>query len=192
MFEIAKTGGSYASTPTTLVSFNGTNGEDPYAGLIADAAGDLFGTTVDGGANGDGTVFEITDSGFVQSLAQNAYITNGGSNTVSVVATASNTVTATITDPNFSGPIGVAVAPDGSRVYVANYGSGKGDTVSVIATASNTVTATITVGGLPVGVAVTPDGSHVYVTNEDGTVSVIATASNTVIATIPSAASPLA
>ena len=45
VFEIAKTGGSYASTPTTLVSFNGTDGAAPYAGLIADAAGDLFGTT---------------------------------------------------------------------------------------------------------------------------------------------------
>jgi len=32
-------------TLTTLVSFNGTNGVTPYAGLIADAAGDLFGTT---------------------------------------------------------------------------------------------------------------------------------------------------
>jgi hypothetical protein len=30
---------------TTLVSFNGTNGQYPYAGLIADAAGNLFGTT---------------------------------------------------------------------------------------------------------------------------------------------------
>ena len=29
------------------------------AGLIIDAAGDLFGTTYSGGANGDGTVFEI-------------------------------------------------------------------------------------------------------------------------------------
>ena len=63
MFEIAKTGGGYASTPTTLVSFNGTNGEYPFAGLIADAAGDLFGTTIDGGANGDGTVFEIAKTG---------------------------------------------------------------------------------------------------------------------------------
>ena len=45
VFEIAKTAGGYATTPTTLVSFNGTNGAYPYAGLIADAAGDLFGTT---------------------------------------------------------------------------------------------------------------------------------------------------
>ncbi len=59
VFEIAKTVGGYASTPTTLVSFNDANGADPYAGLIADAAGDLFGTTTTGGANNDGTVFEI-------------------------------------------------------------------------------------------------------------------------------------
>jgi uncharacterized repeat protein (TIGR03803 family) len=59
VFEIAKTAGGYASTPTTLVSFNGANGSSPYFGLIADAAGDLFGTTPQGGANNDGTVFEI-------------------------------------------------------------------------------------------------------------------------------------
>ena len=59
MFEIAKTATGYASTPTTLVSFNGANGAVPRGSLIADANGDLFGTTVSGGANGDGTVFEI-------------------------------------------------------------------------------------------------------------------------------------
>jgi uncharacterized repeat protein (TIGR03803 family) len=64
LFEVAKTGGNYASTPTTLVSFSGSNGEGPIAGLLADAAGDLFGTTTGGGANGDGTVFELTGAGF--------------------------------------------------------------------------------------------------------------------------------
>ena len=59
VFEIAKTAGGYASTPTTLVSFNERNGSDPIASLIADSNGDLFGTTANGGANGDGTVFEI-------------------------------------------------------------------------------------------------------------------------------------
>ncbi len=60
VFEIAKTAGGYASTPTILVSFNGTNGETPFDSLIADSNGDLFGTTDGGGANGDGTAFEIT------------------------------------------------------------------------------------------------------------------------------------
>ena len=56
MFEIAKTGDGYASTPTVLARFDSGS---PQAGLIADAAGDLFGTTVNGGAYGDGAVFEI-------------------------------------------------------------------------------------------------------------------------------------
>ncbi len=61
MFEIAKTGGGYASTPTTLV--NGTNGQYLDTGLIPDAAGDLFGTTAGGGMNKDGTVFELSGTG---------------------------------------------------------------------------------------------------------------------------------
>jgi uncharacterized repeat protein (TIGR03803 family) len=64
-FEIAKTGGGYASTPTTLVSFNGADGAGPVAGLIADAAGNLFGTTSDGGEAGCGTVFELSGTGIV-------------------------------------------------------------------------------------------------------------------------------
>jgi len=40
-------------TLTTLVNFNGTDGETPYGVLIAHAAGDLFGTV------SDGSVFEI-------------------------------------------------------------------------------------------------------------------------------------
>ena len=44
-------------------------------------------------------------------------------------------------------PVGVAVTPDGARVYVANAGS---NNVSAIATASNTVLATVGVGAQPV------------------------------------------
>jgi len=66
------------------------------------------------------------------------YVTNLEDNTVSVIATASNTVTATI--PVGDRPYGVAVRPDGSRVYVTNFFD---NTVSVIATTTNTVTATI-------------------------------------------------
>jgi YVTN family beta-propeller protein len=62
--------------------------------------------------------------GSAQALAQNAYVTNGGDNTVSVIATATNTVTATI--PVGAGPGGVAVSPDGNTVYVANGGDNTG------------------------------------------------------------------
>jgi uncharacterized repeat protein (TIGR03803 family) len=50
---------------TTLVSFDGTNGKWPVANLIADANGNLYGTTVGGGIKGLGTLFELSDTGFV-------------------------------------------------------------------------------------------------------------------------------
>ena len=68
VFEIVKSGGVYAGTPTTLVSFNFSNGAYPYAGLMADANGSLFGTTYGGGTSGDGTVFEIVNTGGLYTL----------------------------------------------------------------------------------------------------------------------------
>ena len=70
VYKIAKTASGYASTPTISYSFcaetNCTDGQRPVAGLIADANGSRFGTTSEGGAHGDGTVFEIakTASGY--------------------------------------------------------------------------------------------------------------------------------
>ena len=63
VFEIKKTAHGYARTPTSLVVFDGKNGSSPRGGLLADAKGNLFGTTVAGGAteNSQGTVFEIPD-----------------------------------------------------------------------------------------------------------------------------------
>src|ERR1700690_3702540 len=58
VFEIAKSTGQL----TTLATFTGANGENPYGTVISDAAGDLFGTTAHGGAGGEGTVFEIAKS----------------------------------------------------------------------------------------------------------------------------------
>ena len=39
-------------TLKTLVSFNGSNGYPPWAGLLADTAGNLYGTTGGGGGAG--------------------------------------------------------------------------------------------------------------------------------------------
>ena len=110
-----------------------------------------------------------------------AYVTNG--DTVSVIDTATNTVVATIQLPVGTGPLCVAVTPDGKHAYVTNLFS---KSVSVIDTASNTVVATVPVGIRPFGVSVTPDGKHAYVTDQTSSnVSVIDTASNTVVATVP-------
>ena len=50
-------------TEKVLYSFNETDGAYPEAGLIFDASGNLYGTTVGGGTNNDGTVFELTSEG---------------------------------------------------------------------------------------------------------------------------------
>src|ERR1700678_3992142 len=55
-------------TYTPLVTFDGGNGADPQAGLIADSAGNLFGTTETGGANGLGSIYEIYASNHSSSL----------------------------------------------------------------------------------------------------------------------------
>jgi uncharacterized repeat protein (TIGR03803 family) len=53
-----------AQTFKALYSFrNGTDGANPYAGLTPDAAGNLYGTTLDGGGFNFGTVFRLSKSG---------------------------------------------------------------------------------------------------------------------------------
>jgi uncharacterized repeat protein (TIGR03803 family) len=59
VFELTpKAGGGW--TETILHSFNGEDGNDPYAGVIFDAFGNLYGTTGGGGAYTFGTVFELS------------------------------------------------------------------------------------------------------------------------------------
>jgi uncharacterized repeat protein (TIGR03803 family) len=44
---------------SALVNFGPNNGEDPGSYLLSDSGGDLWGTTEAGGANYNGTLFEI-------------------------------------------------------------------------------------------------------------------------------------
>lgn len=61
---------------TMLVSFNGTNGAQPYAELVKGSDGNFYGTTSRGGVSNLGTVFMITPSGTLTILASFAS-TNG-------------------------------------------------------------------------------------------------------------------
>jgi hypothetical protein len=65
---------------TKPVDFNGTDGDYPMAGLIADAAGYLIGTTGGGGGGyGGGIAFEIaeTSNGYVRTPTVAAGFTVG-------------------------------------------------------------------------------------------------------------------
>ena len=80
-------------------------------------------------------------------------------------------------------PVGIAVASDGSRVYVAN---GRANSVSVIDAVALREVADVPVGARPWGIAVSEDGRFVYTPN-GGTndVSVIDASTLQVIATVP-------
>ena len=55
VFKISSSG-----TESVLWSFGGAgDGRDPYAGLVMDSSGNLYGTTANGGANSAGTVFRV-------------------------------------------------------------------------------------------------------------------------------------
>ncbi len=111
-----------------------------------------------------------------------AYVgSNVGGNSVKVIDTATNTVVATV--PMDATPGGIAVSPDGSRVYVTPY------SIKVIDTATNTVTATIPNLGTTFSPTVSPDGTRLYVSNYvcggcSNIVQVIDTATNTQVTTV--------
>jgi uncharacterized repeat protein (TIGR03803 family) len=59
VFKLTPSGGSWIYTD--LHDFTGgSDGADPFGGVILDASGNLYGTTEMGGANGDGVIFQIT------------------------------------------------------------------------------------------------------------------------------------
>ncbi|MGZ8194563.1 MAG: beta-propeller fold lactonase family protein [Methylosarcina sp.] len=139
--------------------------------------------------------------GFTAQAAPFAYVANQG--TVSVIDTATNTVTTTI--PMDFYPTSVAITPDGTRAYVANQGFPAN--VAVIDTDTNSPTYNTVVTTIPIsdlnttavwGMAITPDGALAYVTKgSEDSVSVIDTDTNsptfnTVVATIPIGDSPTA
>ena len=61
--QLPQSGAGNAATPTVLLSFNGANGADPAGTLLLDAAGDVIGTTSEGGAYGHGTIYELPKIG---------------------------------------------------------------------------------------------------------------------------------
>jgi YVTN family beta-propeller protein len=112
------------------------------------------------------------------------YIT--GSNTESVIDTATNTVTATTNIANDL--LEVALTTDGSNVYVAADGN---KNVYVINTAKDIITTMLNAGNYPIGVALTPYGKQVYAANRlEKNISVINTGNNTVIATVDLGGNP--
>jgi uncharacterized repeat protein (TIGR03803 family) len=79
IYSLTPSGGGYAQG--VLHDFNLSNGEGraPYAGLVADKAGNLYGTTSTDSGNGCGTVFKFGEGGLqnLYSFCQNADHSDG-------------------------------------------------------------------------------------------------------------------
>lgn len=98
-----------------------------------------------------------------------AYVSNGKSNTVSVIDLSTFALAKTIHVGNE--PTGIASNSRKNEIYIVNSAS---DSVSVINAETNTVVATIAVHARPYFIDVSNDGTRAYVANSDsGTVSVI-------------------
>ncbi|MGA2903955.1 MAG: choice-of-anchor tandem repeat GloVer-containing protein [Candidatus Korobacteraceae bacterium] len=104
-------------TEQVLYSFcsqtNCTDGYGPYAGLIFDAAGNLYGTTIYGGIYGYGTVFELTP-------------TAGGGWTETALHSFGNDPAARVEDG--AGPFAGLIFDAAGNLYGTTYGGGNGTT----------------------------------------------------------------
>jgi YVTN family beta-propeller protein len=145
------------------------------------AVGSMVDANVVGG--GDPNILAITPEG------SKLYVASYTGHGVEDIATATDTVTGTITlfESATANPNALALTPNGCQLYVHEHAH---NVVDVITVSSDAVPAHPAVGttGDPTGISVTPDSTHVYVANKGGpSVSVIATATNTVSSTLAEA-----
>jgi len=161
IFEVAAGTGAL----TTLVSFNGTNGDGPHGTLTADSMGNLYGMTGYGGANNKGTVFELAAGNralttlvsfdgtngvgptgdLTADAAGNLYGTTShggvtGSGTVFELAAGTRALTTLVTfdGPNGVGPTGDLTADAAGNLYGTTAGGGTGGFGTVFEIAAGT------------------------------------------------------
>ncbi len=197
VFELAHGSGTIAA----LASFNSTNGVSPYAALIMDSSGNLYGTTIQGGASNDGTVFEVAHgSGTITTLASfggfdgaypwaalimdssgNLYGTTGGGGdyndgTVFELAHGSGTVTTLASLNAVVGqfPEAGLIMDSGGNLYgTAHAGSSSNDgTVFELAHGSGTITTLASFNGTdganPRAALIMDSSGNLYGTTEAG------------------------
>jgi YVTN family beta-propeller protein len=120
------------------------------------------------------------------------YVTNSGSNTVSVFDASninqnnSPSIPLLGTTAVGTNPVGVTALPDGTRFFVANSGSNNVTDASATSFAVlNTIP--LPTGSNPVFIASEPTSSKIYVANQSS-VSIIATANDTLTTNVPAPA----
>ena len=117
------------------------------------------------------------------------YVAESGANQIAVVDVAAATVAKTIPVPD--SPSGLALSPDGARLYVT--GSAPAGRVYIVELQTGQVAGVIPVGHTPTAPVVSPDGATLYICNRfNNNVSVIDLAAKAEIAKVPVAREPVA
>lgn len=107
----------------------------------------------------------------INSTSTRAYVVGAGFKVLDIDTTSGNYNSEIASVTVGSGPIGLAITPDDSRVYVTNQSS---NNISVVDTTTNTVVATVASGyPTPQGIDITPDGTRAYFTTWDGWMRVL-------------------
>ncbi len=175
---------------TATVNFTGTGNNiynwtnnTPAIGLPASGTGNISSFTAKNTSGSPITaIITVTPVS-----APFAYVTNTGSQTVSVINTASNKVVATI--PVGIYPSAIAISPDGSRVYITNEAP---NVITVISTATNTVIGNIPLSSNCYSLCISPDGSRLYASIEFlSIVIIIDTATDAVLSTVGVGTNPV-
>jgi len=114
------------------------------------------------------------------------YVSNSSDpGAISVICASDNRIIDTIGFDTWA--FGLAVSPEGDRLYVGN---GLSDRISVVEPITGTVLATIATADTPVSIVVSPDGDRVYAAVRDHPVMVIDAESLAVLATVPVGQAP--
>ena len=127
--------------------------------------------------------------GYLDSVLNRLYVTNTGSNSVSVFDVSNVVLTANPAIPTLAtvnvgtAPVSVTALPNGLSVYVANSLS---NDVSVVNSTNLSVVTTVAVGQNPMFIASEPTSTKVFTANANsGTISIINAVNNTIAITMP-------
>jgi uncharacterized repeat protein (TIGR01451 family) len=182
---------------TTLIRFvdlGGTNGLNPETSLTLGPDGNFYGTTFAGGANGNGTVFQVTTNGILATLTQAGipfqtlftpqgyeyYTTNNWVTSAKVSNGTLTTLYSFSAQTNGNNPDGanlqstLALGPDGNFYGTAPAGGANGYGTAFKVTTNGTFTTLATFSGnhgdnLMDALTTGPDGSLYGTANTGGT-----------------------
>ena len=173
LFELSPgSGGTWSFQVLHSFGAYETDGINPVAGLVFDATGDLYGTTYAGGANGYGTVFEMspqTGGGWVENVVHsfNLSATDGANPAASLILDASGNLYGTTAYGGANGPNNTGTL--GGTVFELVTGTTtKTATTTTLVSSLNpsvfgqsvTFTATVTAsGGTPTGTVAFMNGT---------------------------------